>query len=80
MQTQNFNRIRIGKVSPIKSNNKNFNTISHVLGNISSDEKLILDQVYKQVIDSIEQLNTKKEDYIMNKLNSFNKKDMVNEG
>ena len=81
LQTQNFNRIRIGIGSPqTNQNTKNFNTISHVLGNISSDEKLILDQVYKQVIDSIEQLNTKKEDYIMNKLNSFNKKDMVNEG
>ena len=81
LQTQNFNRIRIGIGSPQSNKNtRNFNTISHVLGNISSDEKLILDQVYEQVIDSLEQLNTKKEDYIMNKLNSYNKKDTVNEG
>ncbi len=74
LQTQNFNRIRIGIGSPqsIKKTN-NFNTISHVLGNISSEEKLILDKVYQQVIESLEQLNTKKEDYIISKLNSFNK-------
>ena len=74
LQTENFNRIRVGIGSPpsIKKTN-NFNTISHVLGNISSEEKLILDKVYQQVIESLEQLNTKKEDYIISKLNSFNK-------
>ena len=74
LQTQNFNRIRIGIGTPtlIKGTN-NFNTISHVLGNISLEEKSILDKVYKTVIESLEQLNTKKEDYIMNKLNSFDK-------
>ena len=74
LQTENFNRIRVGIGSPpsIKKTN-NFNTISHVLGNISSEEKLILDKVYQQVIESLEQLNSKKEDYIICKLNSFNK-------
>ena len=74
MQTQNFKRIRIGIGSPppLKGTN-NFNTISHVLGNISQEEKLILDKVYKRVIESLEQLNTKKEDHIINELNSFNK-------
>ena len=77
LQTQNFNRIRVGIGSPpsIKKNN-NFNTISHVLGNISSEEKLILDKVYQQVIESLEQLNTKKEDYIISKLNSFNNEEI----
>ena len=77
LQTQNFNRIRIGIGSPqsIKKTN-NFNTISHVLGNISSEEKLILDKVYHQVIESLEQLNTKKEDYIISKLNSFNNEEI----
>jgi len=77
LQTQNFNRIRIGIGSPqsIKKTN-NFNTISHVLGNISSEEKLILDKVYHQVIESLEELNTKKEDYIISKLNSFNNKEI----
>ena len=49
----------------------NFNTISHVLGNISLEEKSILDKVYKRVIESLEQLNTTKEEYIINDLNSF---------
>ena len=74
LQTQNFNRIRIGIGSaPLIKGTNNFNTISHVLGNISPEEKTILDKVYKRVIDSLEQLNTKKEEYIINELNSFNK-------
>ena len=74
MQTQNFNRIRIGIGSPPSINGtNNYNTISHVLGNISSEEKSILDKVYKKVIESLEQLNTKKEEIIINELNSFNK-------
>ena len=74
LQTDNFNRIRIGIGSPpsIKGTNK-FNTISHVLGNISQDEKSILDKVYERIIESLEQLNTKKEEYIVNQLNSFDK-------
>mgnify|MGYP005711350453 FL=1 len=74
LQTKNFNRIRIGIGSP-RSNQgtKNFNTISHVLGNISQEEKSILDSVYKQVIESLEQLNTRKEDFIISELNSLNK-------
>ena len=73
LQTQNFNRIRIGIGSPpsMKGTN-NFNTVSHVLGNISQEEKSILDKVYDRVIESLEQLNTKKEEYIVNELNSFN--------
>ena len=74
LKTNNFNRIRIGIGSPslIESKN-NFNTIAHVLGNISVEENLILDKVYKKVIESLEQLNTKKEIYIINELNSFYK-------
>ena len=73
-QTNNFNRIRIGIGSPplIKETNK-YNTISHVLGNISKEEKTILDKVYKRVIKSLEELNSKKEDFIINELNSFDK-------
>ena len=74
LQTQNFNRVRIGIGSPPSINGKNnFNTVSHVLGNISSEEKSILDKVYKKVIDSFEQLNTKKEELFINELNSFDK-------
>jgi len=74
LQTQNFNRIRIGIGSPQSINgSNNFNTISHVLGNISKEEKSILDKVYKRVITSLEQLNTKKEEHIIHELNSFDK-------
>ena len=74
LQTHEFNRIRIGIGSPPSNKEiKNFNTISHVLGNISLEEKYILDKVYKRVIESLEQLNTKKEEYIINDLNSFDK-------
>ena len=74
LQTQNFNRIRIGIGSPPPIQGRgNLNTISHVLGNISQEEKSILDKVYKRVIESLEQLNTKKEEFIINELNSFDK-------
>ena len=74
LQTHDFNRIRIGIGSPPSNKEiKNSNTISHVLGNISLEEKLILDKVYKRVIDSLEQISIKKEEQIMNELNSFDK-------
>ena len=74
LQTKDFNRIRIGIGSPPSNNEiKNFNTIPHVLGNISLEEKSILDKVYTRVIESLEQLNIKKEEHIMNELNSFDK-------
>jgi PTH1 family peptidyl-tRNA hydrolase len=73
LHTQNFNRIRVGIGSPKEiQRSPNSNTISHVLGNISSQEKLVLDKVYLQINKSIEQLNTRREDHIMNELNSFN--------
>ena len=74
LHTQNFSRIRIGIGSPPSTREANqFNTISHVLGNISSEEKSVLDKVYIRVIETLEELNSKKEDYIINKLNSFDK-------
>ena len=49
LQTHHFNRIRIGIGSPQAiEGTKDFNTISHVLGNISQEEKSILDKVYKE--------------------------------
>jgi PTH1 family peptidyl-tRNA hydrolase len=74
LQTHEFNRIRIGIGLPQSNKEiKNFNTISHVLGNISLEEKSILDKVYEQVIESLEQISIKKEEHIMNELNSFDK-------
>jgi len=78
LQTENFNRIRVGIGSPLANENgKKLNTISHVLGNISSKEKLILDEVYNQIIESLENLDRKEEDFIVSKLNSFNKKKIL---
>ena len=75
LQTNNFNRIKIGiGAPPANEKPKNFNTISHVLGNISSKENLTLNKVYQQLIDSLIELNTKNEDYIINELNSFHRK------
>jgi len=72
LHTENFNRIKIGIGSPpFNKKTKNFNTISHVLGNISSKENDTLDKVYQQVIESLEELNIKNEDSIISKLNSF---------
>ena len=74
LQTENFNRIKIGIGSPPSNEkSKNFNTISHVLGNISSKESLTLDRVYKQLIESLIELNVKNEDYIISELNSFHR-------
>ena len=74
LQTENFNRIKIGIGSPpVNEKNKTFNTISHVLGNISSKEFLTLDKVHKKLIQSLTELNIKNEDYIINELNSFHR-------
>lgn len=72
LNTENFNRIRVGIGSPTPKNKQtNSNTISFVLGNISKEENLILEKVFKQVILSLEKLNTKKEDLVISELNSF---------
>jgi PTH1 family peptidyl-tRNA hydrolase len=74
LHTHNFNRIRIGIGSPPSTRGtNNFNTISHVLGNISLEEKSILDKVFIRVIESLEELHAQKEEYFINKLNSFDK-------
>ena len=74
LQTENFNRIKIGIGSPpFNEKNKKFNTISHVLGNISLKESLTLDRVYKKLIESLIELNIKNEDYIISELNSFHR-------
>ena len=76
LQTGNFNRIKIGIGSPpANEKTKTFNTISHVLGNISSKENVTLDKVYQRVIESLEELATKNEDYIISELNSFHKEE-----
>ena len=77
LQTENFNRIKIGIGSPppVNEKNKALNTISHVLGNISSKESVTLDRVYKKLIKSLIELNEKNEDYIISELNSFHREE-----
>ena len=74
LQTENFNRIKIGiGCPPNNEKNKKFNTISHVLGNISSKEILTLNRVYKKSIESLLELNVKNENIIISELNSFHR-------
>ena len=75
LQTENFNRIKIGiGLPPLNEKPKTLNTISHVLGNISSKENVTLEKVYLQLIESLEELDTKNEEYIIGELNSFHLK------
>ena len=74
LHTENFNRIKIGiGPPPLNEKDKKFNTISHVLGNISTKESSTLDRVYKKLIKSLIELNVKNEDYIISELNSFHR-------
>ena len=70
--SENFWRIRIGIGKPTNlNNNKNLNTISHVLGNLRNEEKLILKNINAKIIESIEKLDDYNEDKIICELNSF---------
>ena len=73
LNSKEFLRIRIGIGSPpIIEKDKNYNTISHVLGNLSKSEKLILNKIFCQLIESLRKLNDHNENSIMCELNSFN--------
>ena len=70
----NFNFIHVFSVEPDVFVQSTVNRASEILAkNISQEEKTILDKVYKRVIKSLEELNSKKEDFIINELNSFDK-------
>ena len=70
--SENFWRIRIGIGKPTNLNNsKNLDTISHVLGNLRNEEKLILKNINAKIIESIEKLDDYNEDKIICELNSF---------
>ena len=72
LNSQEFLRIRIGIGSPpIIEKEKKFNTISHVLGNFSESEKLILNKIFCQMIESLQKLNDHNEDSIICELNSY---------
>ena len=72
LNSEEFLRIRIGIGSPpLIDKDKKYNTISHVLGNFSKPEKLILDKIFYQMIKSLQKLNDHNEDSIICELNSF---------
>ena len=72
LNSEEFMRIRIGIGSPpLLSNQREFNTISHVLGDFSKIEKLVLDKIFQKLIESIEKLNDTNENSIISELNSF---------
>ncbi len=73
LNSQEFLRIRIGIGSPpLIEKDKKYNTISHVLGNFSQSEKLILNKIFCQMIESLQKLNDHNENSIICELNSFN--------
>ena len=77
LNSQEFLRIRIGIGSPpIIEEDKKYNTISHVLGNFSKAEKLILNKVFSQIVESLKRLNENNENSIICELNSFNINDI----
>ena len=77
LKSQEFLRIRIGIGSPpIIEEDKKYNTISHVLGNFSKPEKLILNKVFSQIVESLKRLNENNENSIICELNSFNINDI----
>lgn len=70
--SENFRRIRIGIGTPPNlKDNKKFNTISHVLGKLSKEEKCIFKKINTKIIDSIEKLDEYNEEKIFCDLNSF---------
>ena len=72
IRTEEFKRIRIGIGSPPNLNKeKRHNTISHVLGDFSKQEKFVLDDIYRKIIESIEKWDTINDEIIISQLNSF---------
>jgi len=72
LNSKEFLRIRIGIGSPpVVEEDKKFNTISHVLGNFSRQEKLILNKIFCHIIYSLQKLNDHNENLIICELNSF---------
>ena len=73
LNSKEFLRIRIGIGSPPNiEGDKKFNTVSHVLGNFSKQEKFILNKIFCQINHSLQKLNDHNENSIICELNSFN--------
>ena len=71
-KTKEFKRIRIGVGSPPNlKKEKRINTISHVLGDFSKKEKLLIDEIFSKIIESIEKWDKINNEIIISQLNSF---------
>ena len=72
IKTKDFKRIRIGIGSPpTLKKEKRINTISHVLGDFSKKEKLLIDEIFSKIIESIEKWDKINNEIIISQLNSF---------
>ena len=72
IRTKDFKRIKIGIGSPPNlKKEKRSNTISHVLGDFSNKEKLVIDEIFKKIIESIEKWDKINNEIIISQLNSF---------
>jgi len=72
IKTKEFKRIRIGIGSPPNlQKEKRSNTISHVLGDFSKKEKLVLNEIFQKIIESIENWDKINNEIIISQLNSF---------
>ena len=72
LNSNEFLRIRIGIGSPpLIDKNKQHNVISHVLGDFSKAEKLILDKIFYKIIEALRKLNDQNENTFISELNSF---------
>tara|TARA_Y100000589_G_C27181567_1_gene641019 strand:- start:2271 stop:2879 length:609 start_codon:yes stop_codon:yes gene_type:complete len=73
IHSDEFIRIKIGIGSaPSLDYDKKINTISHVLGDFSQSENIIINKIFQQIIDFLENVNTENQDAFICKLNSFN--------
>ena len=72
IKTKEFKRIRIGIGAPPNlKKEKRYNTVSHVLGDFSKEEKYVLDDIYTKIIESIEKWDKISDEIIISQLNSF---------
>ena len=72
IKTKEFKRIRIGIGSPPNyKTEKRHNTVSHVLGDFSKNEKYVLDNIYREIIELIEKWGKISDEILISQLNSI---------
>ncbi len=75
--TENFSRLRIGIGAPatLASERKRL-TVSHVLGNFTAKEELLVDKVTNEVLHSLESIQRLGIEKASNSINSFKPEDL----